>query len=107
MLRAAQYASYTTSGNTVTISFKQGTAQGLNTIGSLPLKQYFFVAGTDHNFIQANAVISGSQIILTAPANAPLPIQAVRYAFTVDPLTNLQNSAGLPMEPFRTDNWSD
>ncbi len=102
-----QYDSYTTSGNSVTISFKQGTAQGLNTINNLPLKQYFFVAGTDHNFIQASAAISGSQIILTAPANTPLPIQAVRYAFTVDPVTNLQNSAALPMEPFRTDNWSN
>jgi len=102
-----QYDSYTTSGNSVTISFKQGTAQGLNTINNLPIKQYFFVAGTDHNFIQASAAISGSQIILTAPANTPLPIQAVRYAFTVDPVTNLQNSAALPMEPFRTDNWSN
>ena len=102
-----QYASYTTSGNAVTISFKQGTADGLNTISNLPLKQYFFVAGTDHNFIQASAAISGSQVILTAPANTPLPIQAVRYAFTVDPVTNLQNSAALPMEPFRTDNWSN
>jgi sialate O-acetylesterase len=102
-----QYASYTTSGNTVTISFKQGTAQGLNTINNSPLKQYFFVAGSNHNFIQASAAISGSQIILTAPANASLPIQAVRYAFTVAPVTNLQNSAALPMEPFRTDNWSN
>jgi sialate O-acetylesterase len=102
-----QYASYTTSGNTVTISFKAGTAQGLNTTGNLPIKQYFFVAGADHNFIQANAIISGSQIVLTAPAIASLPIQAIRYAFTVDPVTNLQNSAGLPMEPFRTDNWSN
>jgi len=102
-----QYASYTTSGNTATINFKQGTANGLNTINNLPLKQYFFVAGTDHNFLQASAVISGSQIKLTAPANTPLPIQAIRYAFTVAPVTNLQNSAALPMEPFRTDNWDN
>jgi len=102
-----QYASYTTSGNKATINFKQGTANGLNTINNLPLKQYFFVAGTDHNFLQASAVISGSQIKLTAPANTPLPIQAIRYAFTVAPVTNLQNSAALPMEPFRTDNWDN
>lgn len=102
-----QYASYTINGYTATISFKQGTAQGLNTINNLPLKQYFFVAGTDHNFLQTSAVISGNQIILTVPANVPLPVQAIRYAFTVDPVTNLQNSSALPMEPFRTDNWSN
>jgi sialate O-acetylesterase len=73
----------------------------------LPLKQYFFVAGADHNFLQASAVISGNQIILTVPNNTHLPVQAVRYAFTVAPITNLQNSAALPMEPFRTDNWSN
>lgn len=102
-----QYASYTTSGNSATINFVPGTANGLNTIGNLPMKQYFFVAGTNHQFVQATAVINGSQILITAPANVPLPIQAVRYAFTVAPITNLQNDAPLPMEPFRTDNWSN
>jgi sialate O-acetylesterase len=36
-----------------------------------------------------------------------LPVMAVRYAFTNFPVTNLQNAAGLPMEPFRTDNWDN
>jgi sialate O-acetylesterase len=102
-----QYSSFSTSGNTATINFKAGTADGLNTINNAPLKQYFFVAGADQVFSQASAVINGNKIIVTAPANVILPIQAVRYAFTNAPVTNLQNAAALPMEPFRTDNWSN
>lgn len=102
-----QYLSYTFSGSNATISFVPGTADGLNTINNQPLNQYFFIAGTDHNFVQASAVIAGNQIVLTAPPGVPLPIQAIRYAFTNAPVTNLQNSAGLPMEPFRTDTWAN
>ena len=100
-----QYLSFTTNNLKATINFVPGTANGLNTINNEPINQFFFVAGTDKTFRKATAVISGNQIIVTAPANTPLPIQAVRYAFTNYPITNLQNSDGLPMEPFRTDSW--
>lgn len=100
-----KFLSYTTSGNTAIINFVAGTATGLCTINNDPLNQYFFVAGNDHNFVKASAIIRGNQIVLTAPVNVPLPIQAIRYAFTNAPVTNLQNAAGLPAEPFRTDNW--
>jgi len=101
-----QYSSYTVSSNVATISFVSGTAEGLNTINNAQMAQYFFVAGPDKIFRQAVATISGNQVIVTAPAGTPLPIAAIRYAFTNYPITNLQNSADLPMEPFRTDNWS-
>jgi sialate O-acetylesterase len=32
---------------------------------------------------------------------------AVRYAFTNFPVTNLENGAGWPVVPFRTDNWPE
>ncbi|HEY8781209.1 MAG TPA: sialate O-acetylesterase [Mucilaginibacter sp.] len=102
-----QYAAFAANQYTVVVNFVAGTATGLNTIGNNPLNQFFFVAGTDHLFRQGAATISGNTIIITAPQNTPLPIQAVRYAFTNAPVTNLQNSAGLPAEPFRTDNWSN
>ncbi|MHB8205843.1 sialate O-acetylesterase [Mucilaginibacter sp.] len=100
-----QYSSYVINSNTVTISFKNSS--GLNTINNLPLNQYFYIAGNNQVFERANAQIVNDQIVLTAPANFSLPIMAIRYAFTEAPVTNLQNSAGLPMEPFRTDNWSN
>ncbi|MDP9076676.1 MAG: sialate O-acetylesterase [Bacteroidota bacterium] len=101
------FSSWSASGNTATISFSAGTANGLITINNQPLKQFFFVAGTDHVFRQGGANIAGNGITVVAPAGTPLPIQAVRYAFTNAPVTNLQNSAGLPAEPFRTDNWGN
>lgn len=102
-----QYSSYSINGAQVTISYVPGTANGLGTIGNTALNQYFFIAGADHNFVQATATIQGSQVILSAPTGFNLPIMAVRYAFTNAPVTNLQNAAGLPAEPFRTDSWSN
>lgn len=99
------YASFTQSGYNAKIKFVAGTANGLNTINDAPLNQYFFAAGTDHKFRKCNAKISGNIILLKAPSTIPLPIMAIRYAFTNYPITNLQNDAGLPAEPFRTDNW--
>jgi len=100
-----QFSSYAINNNTVTISFKNSS--GLNTANNPALNQYFFIAGNDRVFERANAQIVNDQIVLTAPANFTLPVMAIRYAFTDAPVTNLQNSAGLPMEPFRTDSWSN
>jgi sialate O-acetylesterase len=103
-----QYDSFTQADNVATISFKPGTADGLSLSNTNPFGQYFFVAGTDHIFRQGQAVIAGSQIMVTAPPGTPLPIQAVRYAFTDFPMDcNIQNAGGLQMEPFRSDDWSN
>jgi len=102
-----QYASFSANQHTATVNFIPGTANGLNTVDNAPLNQHFFVAGIDQVFRIGRAKISGNTIVITAPANTPLPIKAVRYAFTNAPITNLQNSDGLPAEPFRTDNWSN
>ncbi|MEO6520239.1 MAG: sialate O-acetylesterase [Mucilaginibacter sp.] len=100
-----QFLSYSQSGNQVTVNYIPGTANGLNAINNGALNQYFFVAGADHVFHRATASISGNTVVLSLSADTPIAIQAVRYAFTSAPLTNLQNSAGLPAEPFRTDTW--
>ncbi|RYZ35549.1 MAG: FAD-binding oxidoreductase [Sphingobacteriales bacterium] len=44
-----------------------------------------------------------SELIEDRPLSAK--IDALRYAFTETAVTHINNSAGLPMEPFRTDNW--
>ncbi|MES2279407.1 MAG: sialate O-acetylesterase [Bacteroidota bacterium] len=100
-----KYNYFTLSGNTATINFAAGTADGLTTINNQPLNQYFFVSGPDHIFRKGTAQINGNTITVIAPDETPLPIQAIRYAFTNTPVTNIQNAAGLPIEPFRTDNW--
>ncbi len=101
-----QYASCTFNSRTATISFVGSTGTGLTTKNNAALAQYFFVAGADSIFHQATAIISGSKILVTASPDTPLPLLSVRYAFTNFPITNLQNAAGLPMEPFRTDAWT-
>ena len=100
-----QYASFTQSGNTVSISFTN--SEGLNTINNAPVNQYFFVAGADQKFYPAMAAINGDKITLTVPVEITGAVNAVRYAFTNYPITNLQNGARLPMEPFRTDSWAN
>jgi len=98
-----QYASFTANQNTATVSFVPGTANGLNTTNNDPLKQLFFVAGSDGVLRQGHASINGNTVVITAPQSTPLPIVSIRYAFTNSAISNLQNSAGLPAEPFRTD----
>ncbi|WP_146166582.1 sialate O-acetylesterase [Mucilaginibacter yixingensis] len=100
-----QFAGYSISGNAITISFADGTANGLNTIGNAQLNQLFFVAGDDHNLIKADAQIIGSTVRITIPASLTSAVKSIRYAFTNAAITNLQNDAGLPAEPFRTDSW--
>lgn len=63
----------------------------------------FAVAGDDHKFVWATAVIDGKQVVVSAPG-VERPV-AVRYAWDIDPVCNLFNQAGLPAVPFRTDDW--
>lgn len=80
------------------------TASGLNTNdGKAPM--YFTMAGKDQKFYPAEAKITGKTIVLQS-SHVQNPV-AVRYAFFNYPVTNLQNGAGIPANPFRTDNWPE
>ncbi|MEO6151371.1 MAG: sialate O-acetylesterase [Mucilaginibacter sp.] len=94
------YKSFIQTGKTISITFNN--ANSLKTVG--PLLQVFTVAGDDKVFYTAQAAISGSTIMLTVPANVTT-VRSVRYAFTNEAVSRLYNGDGLPMEPFRTDNW--
>ncbi len=63
----------------------------------------FAVAGADHKFFKADAVVSGSVVTVSAP-EVLRPV-AVRYAWADNPDVNLVNRIGLPAAPFRTDDW--
>lgn len=61
----------------------------------------FAVAGADHKFVWADAVIDGDTVVVTSSTvSAPV---AVRYAWADNPVCNLYNKEGLPAAPFRTD----
>jgi hypothetical protein len=63
----------------------------------------FSIAGADHKFYWANAVIQGESVVVSS-SRVQNPV-AVRYAWGDSPICNLFNKEGLPASPFRTDDW--
>jgi sialate O-acetylesterase len=96
-----QYRSYKIEKNKIRIFFRH-TDGGLIAKNNEALKG-FAIAGVDHKFYWADAVIDGNSIIVSSK-DVAFPI-AVRYAWADNPICNLYNGANLPASPFRTDNW--
>ena len=69
----------------------------------------FTIAGADRQWHVAKARIEGERwmqrVIVECP-EVPYPV-AVRYAWADNPECNLQTISGLPVGPFRTDDWPD
>jgi len=63
----------------------------------------FFIAGEDRQFYSAQGGISGNRILLSSK-EVPKPV-AVRYAFSNTAVGNIFSREGMPLSPFRTDNW--
>ena len=63
----------------------------------------FEVAGEDQHFYPAQARISGTTIIISSK-DVPHPV-AARYAFSNTAVGNIFLREGLPLGPFRTDDW--
>ena len=64
----------------------------------------FEIAGSDHQFHYAKALIQGDQVVVFCE-DVPNPV-AVRFGWADDAgENNLFNKAGFPASPFRTDNW--
>ena len=63
----------------------------------------FSIAGADREFHHANARIEGQTVVVSSPeVEAPV---AVRYDWADSPSGNLYSTGGLPVSPFRTDDW--
>jgi len=95
------YHRYKIEGNKIRIHFLN-TNEGLKTTNNEPVKG-FTIAGADHKFYWADAVIDGNTIVVSSP-HVDFPL-AVRYAWADNPICNLYNGANLPASPFRTDDW--
>jgi sialate O-acetylesterase len=63
------------------------------------------IAGEDRVFHTARAKIEGSRLIVSAP-EVKKPV-AVRYQFDNAGIGNIFNKEGLPLAPFRTDDWPE
>jgi len=64
---------------------------------------FFEIAGSDKVFHPATATIDGHTLSVSSPS-VQNP-KAVRFAFSNLASPNLTNTAGLPAQPFRTDDW--
>lgn len=63
----------------------------------------FYIAGEDKNFVPADVKIENDHIIVSSK-QVKNPV-AVRFSFNNMGIGNIANKAGLPVAPFRTDNW--
>lgn len=89
-------------GDKIVITFTE-TGRGLAVRNGGELK-HFAIAGEDHNFVWADAVIKGNTVVVSSK-EVINPV-AVRYAWADNPDdANLMNKEGLLASPFRTDNW--
>jgi len=93
------YKSMTIKGNKIILYFDYAES-GLKTKDGTDLK-FFQIAGKNHNFLPAVAVIKGNTLeVFNEQISYPV---AVRLAFTDKEISNLFNNAGLPASIFRTD----
>ncbi len=76
-------------------------AEGLRING--PEATGFFLSGETENWVPATVKLEKGQLILSSK-ELPRPIY-VRYGFGNTIIGNISNGAGLPLVPFRTDNW--
>jgi sialate O-acetylesterase len=63
----------------------------------------FAIAGEDRKFVWADATIVGNTVVVSSP-EVQHPV-AVRFGWADYPVVNLFNKEGLPVSPFRTDDW--
>ena len=64
----------------------------------------FTIAGEDKKFYNAEAKILDDGRVQVSSPSVPNPV-AVRYAWAQNPICNMFADNGLPLTPFRTDDW--
>ena len=100
--QSPRFKSMEKSGNRVTLTFSH-IGSGLQTFDvAEPIG--FAVAGADKKFSWAKARIVGNDKVEVWSDEVSEP-SAVRYAWADNPVCNVYSKDGLPLNPFRTDDW--
>lgn len=94
------YKNINIEGNKAIISFNNAE-DGLMVKGNTVSQLY--VAGNDKIFYPAEAKISGNKLVVSGD-KVKQPV-AVRFGFSNAAVGNLFSKSGLPVAPFRTDDW--
>ena len=100
--KSPRYDSMSREGNKVILTFKD-VGGGLDTF-DVRTPVGFTIAGENKEFAHATAKITGKDTIEVWSESIGSPT-AVRYAWSDNPVCNVQNREGLPVTPFRTDEW--
>lgn len=95
------YQGFSIEGNKVRLKFSH--AEGLRVRGGGGLKG-FAIRGSTGDWVWATGEIDGQDIVVWSD-QVPTPA-AVRYAWAINPVTSVENGAGLPLYAFRTDTES-
>ena len=101
--QSPSYDSMRIDGNTISIQLKHVSEGGLHTFDVYEVMG-FEIAGEDQKFFWAEAKLEGKNKVTVSSPQVPKPV-AVRYAWGDNPVVNLQDRNGLPVTPFRTDDW--
>jgi sialate O-acetylesterase len=89
-------------GNKIVVSF-DSVGAGLKPF-DVPAPHGFAVAASDRKFVWAEAKLVGRDRVEVWASDVSDPV-AVRYAWADNPVCNLYSREGLPVTPFRTDDW--
>ena len=92
------YKTMTVNGDKIEVLFSD-TGSGLVSKDGRPLN-WFFIAGRDHNFVPASAVIEGKDKLIVS-AKGVLKPDAIRFGWNEGAQPNLFNKEGLPAMPFQ------
>ncbi len=96
------YRDMSADGGTVTLTFDHVDG-GLRTVDVSEVKG-FAVCGEDRKWVRADAKITGADTVEVSSVEVAAPI-AVRYAWADNPVCNVHSKNGLPLTPFRTDDF--
>ncbi len=96
------YGSMETDDGKIVVSL-ENVGEGLKAFDVPDLKG-FTISGSDRQFVPAEARIVGRDKVEVWSDTVSDPV-AVRYAWADNPVCNLYSRAGLPVTPFRTDDW--
>jgi sialate O-acetylesterase len=96
------YQSMKKDGSKIVLHFEHA-GSGLKAF-DVPELHGFAIAGNDHKFVNAKAKIVGPGTIEVWSDQVSEPA-SVRYAWADNPVCNVYSNEGLPLTPFRTDDW--
>jgi sialate O-acetylesterase len=100
--RSPEYAAMEKQGSKIVVKF-QHVGGGFRPFDTNEIRG-FAIAGEDRKWVWAQAKITGADTIEVWNDEVKDPV-AVRYAWADNPVCNLYSVNGLPVTPFRTDDW--